>query len=313
MNLTSPSTQSDIFYLAPLRGVTVRVFRNALAECFEVPDVAVSPFVASVAGDRVKPGLLSDINPSNMQRMPLIPQIIGKDPGQLRVMLRAFKELGYERADLNAGCPWPFVMKKGRGCGLMKDADRLARMIEVGCEEMPDGFSVKVRLGIKSPDLLQNHMGLLNEFPLREVTIHARTASQMYEGRVFLDEFARAAELCNHPVVYNGDICSVEDFVYLKKLFPDVSRWMIGRGLSVDPFLMESVHSGKPVKREQERLKTFLDLSLEASVEELAGDNQVLGRVKEFWSYLHTGLKGGLRIWNNVKICRSVDEYRRVV
>jgi len=313
LNLTTTSIQPVTFYLAPLRGVTVRVFRNSLAECFEVPDIAVSPFVSTVAGEKVKPGILSDINPAKEQRIPLIPQVIGKDALQMRVMLRAFKELGYCCADLNAGCPWPFVMKKGRGCGLMQDAGNLARMIEIGCEEMPGGFSVKLRLGIKTPDLLEQRMEVLNQFPLREVTIHARTARQMYEGVVCLDEFERVYKACEHPVVYNGDIFSVQDFQYLKTRFPDVNRWMIGRGLSVDPFLMEAIRAGRPVERDQERLKRFIDLSLESSIAELAGDNQVLGRVKELWSYLHTALTGGQRIWDSIKICRKVDEYRRVI
>jgi len=311
--LNTPGLHPDIFYLAPLRGVTVRVFRNQFARFFASPEVAVAPFVPSVAGTKVKAGLLADIDPSLEQRMALVPQIIGKDTPQLRVMLRAFKELGYDCADLNAGCPWPFVAKKGRGSGLLRDADNLARMLEAGCEEMPGGFSVKVRLGLKTPDLLLERMELINRFPLREVAIHARTARQMYEGAVMLDDFALAAEACRHPVVYNGDICSVKDFLYLKKRFPQISRWMIGRGLAVDPFLMESIRAGKAVERDSGRLKLFLDAYLESCAAELSGENPVMGRVKELWSYLHTGLVQGSRIWDSIKICRSVDEYRRVV
>jgi len=311
--LNIPSSQTDIFYLAPLRGVTVRVFRNEFARFFEAPDVAVAPFVPSVAGTKVKSGLLADIDPSFEQCMPLVPQIIGKDVGQLRVMLQAFKDLGYQRADLNAGCPWPFVARKGRGSGLMQDADNLARMLEAGCEEMPGGFSVKVRLGMKTPDLLLERMELINRFPLREVAIHARTAKQMYEGDVLLDDFALAAEACRHAVVYNGDICTWDDFTCLKRRFPAISRWMIGRGLAVDPFLMESIRAGQPMERDIGKLKAFLDSYLEMCVEELSGNNPVMGRVKELWSYLHTGLVQGNRIWDSIKICRSVDEYRRVI
>ncbi len=311
MNLTH--LQSDSFYLAPLRGVTVRVFRNALAECFAVPEIAVSPFIATVAGERIKPGLLADIDTALEQRIAVIPQVIGKDPGQLRVMLRAVKALGYARADLNAGCPWPFVMRKNRGCGLLRDAETLARMLDAGCEEMPGGFSVKVRLGIGTPEMLLERMELINSLPLCEVAIHARTAEQMYAGRVLLDDFERAAHACRHPVVYNGDIGSVHDFLYLKKRFPAVSRWMIGRALSIDPFLMESIRKGATVERDAARLRDFLDRLLVCSAAEMAGDRQVLGRVKELWSYLHTGLKDGDRIWSSIKICRSVDEYRRVV
>jgi tRNA-dihydrouridine synthase B len=305
--------QRDTFYLAPLRGVTVRVFRNALAGCFAVPDIAVSPFIATVAGARVKPGLLADIDTALEQRIPLVPQVIGKNPEQLRVMLRAIRALGYTRADLNAGCPWPFVVKKSRGCGLLRDAQTLARMLDAGCTEMPGGFSVKVRLGVGTPDMLLERMELINSFPLCEVAIHARTAAQMYAGRVLLEDFERAANACRHPVVYNGDICSVHDFLYLKVRFPGLSRWMIGRALSIDPFLMESIGKGAQVERDAARLREFLDRSLACSVAEMAGGAQVLGRVKELWSYLHTGLQEGDRIWNALKICRSVDEYRRVV
>jgi hypothetical protein len=36
-------------------------------------------------------------------------------------------------------------------------------------------------------------------------------------------------------------------------------------------------------------------------------------RMKELWGYLHLSLRQGGRVWGSVKICRTVDEYRRVV
>ncbi|MEI7899331.1 MAG: tRNA-dihydrouridine synthase, partial [bacterium] len=151
----------DAFCLAPLRGVTARTFRNLHARWFLPPDRAVAPFIPTFAGAKVKPILLKDIDPDFGQRVPVVPQVIGKDPEQLRRLLRSFKALGYTCADLNAGCPWPFVVKKGRGAGLMRDAAAFARMLEAGCEEMPGGFSVKVRLGIDQPDLLLQRMELI--------------------------------------------------------------------------------------------------------------------------------------------------------
>ena len=183
----------DDLCLAPLRGVTVRAFRNLFATWFEPPDRAVAPFIPTFAGEKVKPVLLQDVDPGFGQKIPVVPQVIGKDPAQLRTLLRSFKSLGYTCADLNAGCPWPFVAKKGRGAGLMRDAAAFGRMLEVGCEEMPDGFSVKVRLGMDKPDLLAQRMSIINAFPLREVAIHARTAKQMYEGMVMLEAFEVAS------------------------------------------------------------------------------------------------------------------------
>lgn len=307
-----PDAASPFFYVAPMHGVTERVWRNAMAAHFRMPDAAVAPFIATFSGERVKQRLLDDVDPAKEQRIPLVPQALGKDPGELRVLLRAFKSLGYARADLNAGCPWPMVAKKGRGAGLPRSPDAFRRMLEAGCDEMPDGFSVKVRLGYDRPDRLAALMPTLNEFPLCEVTIHARTAKQMYEGGVDLEAFAEAAARCRHPVVYNGDLFTLEDYRRLRAHFPDVSRWMLGRGLLRDPFLMEDLAAGCRVPRDAARLAAFLEEYLEATLARHGAAAPALGRMKELWSYLCFSFARPDRIWKTVRICRTLDEYRRV-
>lgn len=303
----------DDICLAPLRGVTVRTFRNIHAKYFRAPDRAVSPFIATVSGIKIKPVLLQDVNPALEQRIPLIPQVIGKDPVQLRALLKAFKGLGYTCADLNAGCPWPFIIKKSRGAGLMRDERLFASMLAVGCEEMPDGFSVKVRLGVDKPTLLAERMSLINSFPLREVAIHARTAKQMYEGTVLLDAFEQTYPLCKHPVVYNGDIRTGDDLKRLKARFPAITRWMIGRGLAANPFLMEDIRGTDQLPHDPKRLQAFLEAYLAACEQELHGPTSVLGRMKELWSYLKAYFPQGEKLWDQIKICRTLDEYRRTI
>lgn len=309
----SDLVQPDIFCLAPLRGVTVRTFRNLQESWFTPPDCAVAPFIPTFAGEKIKPLLLKDVDPELGQSVPVVPQVIGKDPDQLRTLLRAFKAMGYTRVDLNAGCPYPFIVRKGRGAGLMRDEAAFARMLEVGCEELPQGFSVKVRLGIDRPDLLLARMTVINGFPLREVTIHARTARQMYEETVDVEAFAAALERCRHPVVYNGDLRTRADFLQLKARFPQITRWMVGRAAAIDPFVFARLTMDTPPPRDATRLKGFLDDYLTACEEELYGPAAVLGRMKELWSYLHQAIVGGERLWKGVRVCRTVDEYRRVV
>lgn len=293
--------------LAPLRGVTVKEFRNCLAKHFKGCDGAVAPFVPTVAGDRVKPALLQDIK--GTQLLPVVPQIIGKDPQQLRVMLEAIKGLGYQQCDLNAGCPFPFIIKKGRGSGLLASAQQLEAMIATGCEQLQ--FSVKVRLGVRDSHLLQERMAILNAYPLQGVCIHPRTASQMYTGSVDLETFATCLALCRHPVTYNGDIRTPQDLQGLQARFPQIETWMLGRGYAIDPFLGESIVEGCDT-RDPVRLKAFLDDLLLSYSQALQGGG-LIGRFKELWSYLHQGLVDGERIWNSLKLCRTMDEYQRVV
>lgn len=300
--------------LAPLRGVTGLRFRQAFQAHMSGLDLAVAPFIATVQGDRVKPEILRGIEPSVQPKgLPLIPQVIGKDARQLRVMLRAMKELGYTQVDLNSGCPWPFVAKKGRGAGLLRDEANLAAMLEAGCEELGEGnFSIKVRLGIEEKTLLAKRLPILLRYPLREICVHPRTAKQMYEGSVDLDAFERICEACTLPLTYNGDIRTLEDYQMLSARFPTVSRWMIGRGIVANPFLAESIRVGKDT-RDMVRFQAWHADILARYAENAPGDHALLGHLKELWSYLAPTFKQGDQLWNSLKITRTRDEFERVL
>lgn len=300
--------------LAPLRGVTGLPFRRSFCAHLSGLDRAVAPFIATVAGERVKPELLKGIDPADQPpALPLIPQVIGKDPGQLRVMLRAMKALGYRDADLNAGCPWPFVAKKGRGSGLLRDDCALAAMLEAGCEELgPGHFSLKVRLGLDDASLLPHRMPTINAFPLRELCIHPRTARQMYDGTVDLEGFARCAAMTELPVVYNGDIRTPDGFFRLRDRFPAVRRWMLGRGIVADPFLAESIRAGRTVWDRDRFLAWHADI-LERYASVSAGDHALLGHLKELWSYVAAVLQDGGRLWDMLKVARTRAEFERIL
>ena len=190
--------------LAPLRGVTIRCFRRTFAR--EIASAgfteAVTPFITATPG--FDP--LRDRELRGGERIMTTPQFISKDPSALRECLERIKGAGYQTADLNAGCPFPMVRNKGRGSGLLKTPETLRRLLSVGCETMgPGRFSLKTRLGVDTPGELLALMPLINEFPLRFLAVHARTARQMYEGDCDLAAFRKVAAASKVPVVYNGD------------------------------------------------------------------------------------------------------------
>ena len=287
--------------LAPLRGVTLRCFREVFADVLaEVGFTeAVTPFICANPGldplkDReLKPSNLPPLRPSNLL---LTPQFIGKDPEALRFCLERIKAAGYETADLNCGCPFPMVRNKGRGSGILRTPDVLRRMMEVGCEVMgPGRLSVKTRLGVKRTDELLQLMPLVNEFPLRFLTVHARTAEQMYEGACDTDALRKAQEVAKVPVVPNGDL----PIPTLQPSSPPTfqpSALMIGR-----PFLR---YLGGRAD-----IGEFLDRYVEASRAELHGERPVLGRLKELLAYWKD-LPDWRRRWQIAKMARSLDELK---
>ena len=291
--------------LAPLRGVTIRCFRETFAK--EIRDAgfteAVTPFITANAGyDPLKDRELQKcsnvrmLECSNADSIKVTPQFIGKDPEALRSCLEKIKAAGYDTADLNCGCPFPMVRNKGRGSGILRTPDVLRRMLEVGCEVMGAGkFSMKTRLGVDRSDELLKLMPMINEFPLRFLTVHARTARQMYTGIVDAGGFEEVWKVAKVPIVYNGDV----EFPVEKRSGDRFPVKMIGR--SFIRWLGVGEDSGELLRR-----------YITASQAELCGDRPVLGRMKELISYWKE-LPRWKRRWDVIKICRSVDELTAII
>ena len=289
--------------LAPLRGVTIRCFREVFAEQIRAAGFteAITPFVPAMRGyDPLKDRELRDKGSGIGDQgsgMRVTPQFIGKDPEALRDCLERVKAAGYDTVDLNCGCPFPMVRRKGRGSGILRTPDVLRAMLEVGCETMgPGKFSMKTRLGVDRTDELLKLMPMINEFPLRFLTVHARTARQMYAGVVDAEGLKKVEEVSKVPVVRNGD---VEFPVSLKRKGFRFSTVMIGRS-----FIRWLGTRGDA--------RELLERYIAASQTELCGDAPVLGRMKELLSYWKD-LPVWKRRWNLVKLCRSVDELRSVI
>ncbi len=280
--------------LAPLRGVTIRCFRQAFADAILAAGFteAVTPFVSAMPGldplaDRELVG-----GPAEGPLM-VTPQFIGKDPDSLRCCLKRVRDAGFATADLNCGCPFPMVRRKGRGSGILRTPDVLRRMLEVGCEVMGAGkFSAKVRLGVDAPDELERLVPLFNEFPLRYLAVHARTARQMYAGECDRAAFERVAAVAKMPVVANGDL-------------PVAPFDSGGRETMVGRAFIRSLGA-------REDACELLARYVELSRAELSGDRPVLGRMKELVSYWRP-LPVWSRRWNAIKICRTLDEFSLVV
>lgn len=288
------SKASRELWLAPLRGVTIRAFRTVFAEAMREAGFtgAFAPFIPANAGFKASRKIFTEILPENQpDGQILVPQVIGKDSAALREWCKAVKDLGYTRADLNAGCPFPMIRKKGRGSGLMRSPDVLDRMLEAGCDEMGAGnFSLKTRLGVESADEIMALMPVVNRYPLAVLTVHARTAVQMYEGATDMASFRSVLEVSKVPVMYNGD-ASVGDMPG----FP----LMVGRN-----FICSLA--------DRPDAKALFVRYMELSRAELNGDMQVLGRMKELLSYWCMQPSWS-RLWRSVKICRTTEELSMVV
>jgi len=284
--------------LAPLRGVTIAAFRAVFADAIREAGFseAITPFIPANRGyDPLKD---RELRATPVDGLKLTPQFIGKDPAALAECLKRVRDAGYGTADLNAGCPYPMVRNKGRGSGLLRTPDVLDRMLEAGSATLGDSrFSLKTRLGIDRTDELEKLLPVINRYPLRFVTVHARTARQMYEGECDWRKLGEIAAAVKAPLVANGDLPSVGAAEAARARLPGaaVADAMVGRAFIVS--LADRPDIG-------ELLRRYADYS----AAELFGDRSVLGRLKELVAYWKDLPRWRSR-WNLLKLARTVPEF----
>ncbi len=300
--------------LAPLRGFTDVVFRNAFQHHFKGVDEAVAPFVTAVKGRRIKTAHLRELAPTDNRAMPTVPQVLGNDPDQLIRLADTLGAMGYPEVNWNLGCPFPMVAKKMRGSGLLPHPDTIDRVLEQLLAGFSGRISVKTRLGRFSAAEMDRLVPVFNRYPLSRVIVHPRTGVQMYTGSVDLKAFEGCLATLVHPVVYNGDINDTRTFAEHQQRFPTTTGWMLGRGLIANPFLAEMIHQGTTaVPDALARFTRFHDELVAGYGQRFCGPGHVLDRMKGFWRYFASGFSDGRRILMRIRKAASLDHYRREV
>ena len=151
-----------------------------------------------------------------------------------------------------------------------------------------DADSCSTRLGLESEEECFSILPLLNSTPLTHVTLHPRIASQQYKGEVHLDAFCRFANECQHPLIYNGDLTTLEDLHRIETEFPHLCSMMIGRGLLARPSLAREYAEGKEWTLGQ---RIHLITRMHARLHEhyasiIPSETQLLSKLRTFWDFM---------------------------
>lgn len=300
--------------MAPLRGFTDVVFRNAFQHHFRGVNEAVAPFVTSIKGRRIKPSHLRDLAPTENRTMPVVPQILSNNSDEFICLANTLFDLGYGEINWNLGCPYPMVAKKKRGSGLLPHPESIDRMLDALLNGIAGTLSIKTRLGRWSVNEMDQLIPVFNRYPLARIIVHPRTGAQMYTGSVDVEAYASCLARIQHPVVYNGDINEMAMLQKLEARFPETCGWMLGRGLIANPFLPEMIQSGTLwVDRPKERFARFHEDLLEGYRCRFSGPAHVLDRMKGFWRYFSNGFANGRKILKQIRKTSDLKRYRQFV
>ena len=301
-------------YLAPLQGLTDWIFRESYTEHIAKFDKTFTPFVRMQGTEFYRPSQCKDLLPEHNQFQKPVPQFLGNNVDSFKRFEELCLEHGYTEANINMGCPFPMLTSKRLGSGLLAYPAEINSLLEGIFASTSLKVSVKCRLGQENEAEFESLIPIFNAFPLEEIIIHPRVGKQQYKGQPNVEAFARYAQQLNRPVCYNGDILTVDDLKRIQSLAPQVDRYMIGRGILQQPFLLAQIRNEElTVSQKSTKLKNFHTAIIENCKLKYSGDLHFLKRLEEMWEYHAEGFENGRKIYKQVKKCKSLAQYETVI
>jgi tRNA-dihydrouridine synthase len=302
-----------MIYLAPLQGFTDYIYRKVYSTVFNEIDCYYVPYIGLKNGEMpVK--YRKEILPENNTQEKVVPQILVKDEKETQKLSQILEEQGYSEINLNLGCPYPMVSKRGRGAGLLPFPYRINEILDAFYKHSSLKFSVKLRAGMHTEEEIRQVIPVLNAYPLQEVILHPRIARQLYAGEIKTEAFQYAYENIKHPLVFNGDVFSVNDFEQRSAQFPKVKAFMLGRGVLMNPFLpMEIKQQVLPESEKWDSLVKFHDAMLENYMLAMDNEGNALNKMQQFWIYFSHNFNESAKALKRIKKCKNMNKYKATV
>ena len=266
--------------LAPMAGVSVQAFRRqgrrygAGLVCSEM---------VSVAGIQHRNERTLGYLRVGADEHPLAIQIFGSDAAAMAEAARMVEAAGADIVDMNFGCPVKKVTKTGAGASLLDDPDHACRLVEAVATAVPLPVSVKMRRGVENGSRTCLTVGpRLVEAGASSLTLHPRSAKQMYTGTADHSLTAELVSLVDVPVIASGDVTSHAKALSVLAT-TGAAAVMVGRAAQGNPWVLREI-LGEAAEPSREEIVAELLLFIRDTVREL-GEHRATGFLKKFYGW----------------------------
>ena len=267
--------------LAPMAGVSVQAFRRqgrrygAGLVCSEMVSCAGLSY-----GNERTLGYLR----IGRDEQPLAVQIFGSEPETMAEAARMVEDAGADLVDINFGCPVRKVTKTGAGATLLEEPDRACRIVESVANAVSVPVSVKMRRGLENGSRAALSMGpKLVEAGAASLTLHPRSARQMYTGTADHALTAELVDLVEVPVMASGDIdtrARAEEVLEAT----GCAAVMVGRAAQGNPWALGEIAGRLDGEPTREEIVAELLLFMHDTVAEM-GEQRATGFLKKFYGW----------------------------
>ena len=230
---------NPVFLFAPMEGITYSAYRSIHRSFFPGASEYFTPFIAPDSKGSFKKKYLKELTEGH----PSVPQLLVNNAEAFNTVALKLYGLGFREINLNTGCPSGTVYAKHKGAGMLRDLNALDHTLtEIFEQAEKTGYrvSIKTRMGDHSSAEFPAILSVFSRYPVSRLIVHARCRDDYYMGKPDLQGFRDALPYSRCPLVYNGNIASVDDFRRLQSTVK-IDAVMIGRGAAANPAVSASL------------------------------------------------------------------------
>ena len=274
-----------------LRNILTRIggYQHCVTEFLRVTD----KLLPELLFHRICPELAHNCQTS--AGTPVTIQLLGGVAEAMAENAQLAVELGATSIDINFGCPSKFVNRKAGGAVLLKEPERIFKITEAVRNAVPIDVpvSAKIRLGYESTDLALENALAVQTANASFITVHARTKVDGYKHPARWEWFGRIDDALSIPMVANGDINSVDDFLRCREI-SGCQDFMLGRGAVAQPDLARQITAATQTQNtatpmhwnEVTGLIMELGKAMQMQTQPQIDAIRILGRLKQWLVYL---------------------------
>ena len=267
--------------LAPMAGVSVQAFRRQ-GRRFGA-GLVCSEMVSCAGIEHRSEKTLGYLRVASDEH-PLAIQIFGSEPRAMGEAARMVEAAGADIVDMNFGCPVRKVTKTGAGAHLLEDASLACAITEAVANAVSVPVSVKMRRGVEDGSRRCLELGpQLVEAGASVLTLHPRSAKQMYTGSADHRLTGELVSLVDVPVIASGDITSRARAQSVLDA-TGASAVMVGRAAQGNPWALAEILDGESVQPSREEVAAELIHFIRETVREL-GERRASGFLKKFYAW----------------------------
>ncbi len=298
--------------MAPMADVTDAAFRRIITK-YGKPDVMWTEFVSAdgLAHKDARPKLLIDLMYTEGE-WPIVAQIFGSQPENMREAAKLCVELGFDGIDINMGCPVKKILNQNSCSALIKNP-KLAKEIilatKQGAGDIP--VSVKTRIGFNKIEISTWIPQVLETKPA-VLTIHLRTVKEMSlvpaHWELMPEIVALRDKLAPDTlIVGNGD---VRDISHARELIKQTGcdGVMLGKAIFGNPWLFDEKKTDVTI---EEKLKVMVEHT--KLFEKLLGEHKNFAIMKKHYKAYANGFDGAKELRMKLMEAENADEIQTTV